>query len=63
MKCRLVRSSAALLALVVCLAVGPVAGAQRLRDERDFGEKVVRFLQKLVRGITTFSDIPVPPKP
>ena len=64
MNSRLVRTSAAAFVLLVCLAVAPVSSAQPQSRDRDFSEKVAKFvakIQKLIGGITTHSDFPIPP--
>jgi len=66
MKSYFVRSSAIALVLIVTLSVAPIAVADQRPAERDFDKRVDRILKKLAKvigGITTFSDIPVPPKP
>lgn len=64
------RLSVPALTLVLCLLVAPLApAAESARDhERSFDvpQRIVRTIRKLknfVRGITTFNDVPSPPKP
>jgi cytochrome c556 len=74
MKIEYRRLSVATLTLFVCLLVAPVAPAAGVvRDhDRSFDvresvaqsiSRTITKLKKVVRGITTFDDVPSPPKP
>ncbi len=62
--------SAAALTLFLCLLIAPFApAAQAARDgDRAFDvpqaiTRTINKLKKIVRGITTFEDVPAPPRP
>jgi hypothetical protein len=61
--------SAGALALIVSLSISPVVFAvqpQRPGDEPEVRERIVRVIKKIskiLHGVTTLDEYPVPPKP
>lgn len=52
------------LAFVICLSVAAPAFARgEHRGPRDFRERVVRFITKIIAGISTNNDGLTPPRP